>query len=412
MSITNNPAPNSNPLGDSAIGGTTDTNLGKVTTGGQNANVKQQNTIKGTEGVALHKQDQVGESTPAFEVINLSGEAPDDPGDPKIAQPREFKAQNKVCEWLTSTFLSKLTENFAIIADLGKEIHKAEGQMAVQMLKKVWETSVGIAALIMAKAQTEANMHLALAISAMVGLAVAIAGTALSLAGSMKVGSAKARKEALKSDTDAPEVQKNKEVKAGPSADAVGSRVAPKPLPKRPVADVDAPDQPVVQQQPQPGQGGRVNANGRPVDADVQNAQVNQNRAAANANDPNRAPVDAGTPETVGNAPAPKGKTTMEKIIDDKNTGQSMSIVGQGMQTAANSIREILDNVIQMIFKPILARYDGDIEKQRAVKDLASKALDSCIQAFNSGTDIVDAVARARDKLSEVIKANSINSRS
>lgn len=374
MTIGSNPhVPQSNPLGD--ISGTTNTNLGKVTTGGQNANVEQNEKAQGTKGVARSEIGQIGESSSLKEADAVTKNLPpQDPESPEIPAPREFKPQNQVNQWLTSFFLTALTVNFTAIAMLGKDIHKAEGAFAVKMFEKVWKMAVQTADLIMAKAQTEANMHLALAISAMVGLAVSVAGTALSIAGSFKTAGAKIRKDALKAPGDGPDAPKPTEARAGGTPNAVATnKTAPKPLPKRPVADVDVPNQPTVTQP--------------------------------------SARKDASVQKATGQKEPPNPTAEKERIVKDRRDAQVFSAVGQGMQAGANSVREIIDNIVQMIFKPILAKFDGDIEKTRAIKELASKALDSSIQAFNGGTDIVDGATRAMDKLSEVIKANSINSR-
>lgn len=372
MTISNNPfIPQSNPLGDNATG-TTISTTGKVTTGGQNANIKQDATVKGTEGVAQSEKATIGETStikaanavaPADSpIVNLDSE------NPKISPPGNSKPQSKVNPWLTSFFLTALTVNYTAIAMLGKEIHKAEGKFMVQMLEKVWKQAVQTADLIMAKAQTEANMHLALAISAMVGLAVSVAGTALSLGGLFKTSAAKARAKAL--DAAEPTTPKAGDVQAGPT-----------PL----KTQANAPQRP------------SVNA--------PETAPVGREFSTSSTTQPGKAPKGLGKKE-----PATP-QTEQQKAAEAKTSGKAMSVVGSGIQQSANSVREIIDNVIQMIFKPILAKFDGDIEKTRAVKDLASKALDSSIQAFNGANDIVDGATRAIDKLSETIRAHSINSR-
>ena len=380
MTISNNPGPQipqSNPLGDNATG-TTISTTGKVTTGGQNANVKQDATIKGTEGVAQSEKANIGETSTikaandiptsdVYSAVNLDSE------NPKIPPSREAKPQSKVNPWLTSFFLTALTVNFTAIAMLGKEIHKAESKFTVQMLEKVWKQAVQTADLIMAKAQTEANMHLAMAISAMVGLAVSIAGTALALGGLFKTSAAKSRAKAL--DLDSPTTPKSGEVQAGPSPLA----------PKRP--SVDAPQSP-------------------------KNSYLteNTNSPVVGREFPAGKPAGSKSPKALGKEP-PAPVPEQERIAQAKTTGKAMTMIGTGIQQSANSVKEIIENIVQMIFKPILAKFDGDIEKSRAVKDLASKALDSSIQAFNQANDMVDGATRAIDKLSETIKAHSINSR-
>lgn len=428
MTIGSN-VPQSNPLGDNGSG-TTNTVFGKVTTGGQNANVDQNEKAQGLKGVAQSEKGVVGENS-TIKASQLSADPPGAPGAeaPEISPTKEFKPTSKVNEWLTSTFLSKLSENYAEIAKLGKEIHKAEGAIAVQLFDKIWKMAVQTADLIMAKAQTEANMHLALAISAMVGLAVSVAGTALSVAGGLKASSAKGKKVALQAGGDDVPQQpgKTNDVKAGSLP--VGGVKPAKPLPTPP-KNLDAPDaqqvpvnpnaKPLPKPQPKPqAQVNPVDVPDQPpvVNQPVNNTGVNQpaaanpNQVGGTGNASNAQPDNASAARSVGDTKPSDPKSTMEQIIKDKGAGKAMQSVGAGMQAAANSVREIIDNIVQMIFKPILAKFDGDIEKSRAVKELASKALDSCIQAFNSGTDIVDGVVRAMEKLNEVIKANSINSR-
>lgn len=436
MSITNPLLPNSNPLGNDVNGGTTGSNLGKVTTGGQDTNVKQDSLVDGTAGVALSQQDMISMSSTlkAMDQTNLSSTGAPDPSNPVIPGPRSFDISNaaSVGAWF-STFLSHLSENYYIISMLGKKIHLAEGKMSTQMLQRVWNAAVQTAALIMAKAQTEANMHMALAISALVGLAVSVAGTALSLAGKMKSSSAKAKEEAL--DVDTPKTPSSTNLKAGahssvgsdrartdttvtPEDNPAQTLMQPAQRPNSPQVqanarpgDVDAPQEyrPLRPDQPAPLD--------RPANARQQDQAANvQNDAAvpsaanpvAGANQSSRPAGDTNAPDAVGQAQPAPATTERAKLEEQKNLGKSMGIVGAGMQAAANSIREVIDNVIQMIYKPILANYDGDIEKERATKELASKALDSSAQGFSGATDLVNAANQGMDKLGDVVKANRI----
>lgn len=466
MSINTN---NSNPLGSNFDTGTTGSTLGKVTTGGQNQNVQQEGKVDGTQGVALSEQDLISDTSTAKD-IKLTVRAAEDPTKPHILPVRALNLANvqfapgagaavvnKPNLWLTSFFLTALSVNFTKIAMLGKEMHKAEGVFTVLMLQKVWTMAVQTAALIMAKAQTEANMHMAMAIGAMVGLAVAVAGAALSLGGLGKT--AKAKLDLKKAQADGPPVNSASQARGGANP-GVGSQTArkpPKPLPHRPVGDragdvgqqpaqrapraqEGQPDRPVQQ-----GTGRRADGTssdnasfetlpdvvpeGPPVNpAPVQPvaqpvagqpaqggqpAQVNQpagqgNQPAGQANQP---AGQANQPAQANPTEAPKPKTPEEKYTEAKLAGKRMSVIGAAVTQAANPITQIIENLIQMVYKPIIGAFDAKIELKRAEKELAQKALDSSIQSFNGATEVVDGATRAYDKTSETIKANSINSR-
>lgn len=423
MTIGSN-IPASNPLGDGSLG-TTNSTAVKVTTGGQKAEVKESEKASGTLGVAQSEKSEVGQTSTikAADSENKS-KPPEDPDAPNIPGPKNFKPKNGASPWFSSTYLSRLSENYTQIAKLGKEMHITEGAMSVLMLLGIAQDAKTNADLIMLKAQKEANMHMAMAISAMVGLAVSVAGAGLSVAGGMKGAGAKMRANKLKAGGDTPDAPTLKtEAKAG--SVPVGTNSPARPSKQAPLTKPgeSIPDQPIQQQGFRPSRPNKP-APEKPV-ANPSDSQPVQNQTfspsrpskpapekpvANSSSKPDNQPA-AQAPEKAGKKQPDKAVSERDQIAADKRDAGTMSTIGHTITTSAPILNNIFENLIQMIAKPEIAKTERDLELSRANKELKSKALDSSIQAFNGATEIVDGAVRGMDKLGDVIKANSINSR-
>lgn len=396
MTIGNNgpaPLPISNPLGDSATGTTLST-TGKVTTGGQKTEVTEKEKASGTIGITRSQASSIGETSTVQAAESEAGtKPPEDPDAPAIGPVRQFRPKSNTNLWLSSSYLSHLSENYAEIAKLGKKIHVAEGAMSVLMLQGIAKDAQTNAELIMLKAQKEANMHMAMAISAVVGLAVSVAGVGLSIAGGFKAAGAKMRKNALKAGGDGMDAPKSN-IKAEAGGIPVGSRSPARPTKAAPLLKPgeSLPNQP-VQPQFRPSRPNKP-APEKPV-------------ASTSSERPN----DVQAPKEAGKRTPAEIRTEKDKIAIQQRDAGAMQSAGGAISAAAPVLNNVAENFIQMVFKPDIAKTERDLELSRANKELKSKALDSSIDAFRGATDIVDAAVRGMDKLGDVIKANSINSR-
>jgi hypothetical protein len=248
----------------------------------------------------------------------------------------------------------------------------------------------------MLKAQKEANMHMAMAISAVVGLAASVAGVGLSIAGGFKAAGAKMRKNALKAGGDGMDAPKSSTTKAEAGSIPVGSTTPPqRPTKAAPLTKPgeSLPDQPV---QPQ----FRPSRPNKPAPENKPGASTVSER-----------PNDVQVPKEVGKKTPAEITREKDKIAIQERDAGAMQSAGNAISMAAPVLNNVAENFIQMVFKPDIAKTESELEISRTNKELKSKALDSSIQAFNGATDIVDGAVRSMDKLGDVIKANSINSR-
>lgn len=396
MTIGNNgpgPLPISNPLGDSATGTTLSTAV-KVTTGGQMEKDTQIQQADGTIGVSQTKKSEIGETSSVKAADSVAeSKTPENPDAPAIAPVRQFRPKSNTNLWLSSSYLSHLSENYAEIAKLGKKIHVAEGAMSVLMLQGIAKDAQTNAELIMLKAQKEANMHMAMAISAVVGLAVSVAGVGLSIAGGFKAAGAKMRKNALKAGGDGMDAPKSN-IKAEAGGIPVGSRSPARPTKAAPLLKPgeSLPNQP-AQPQFRPSRPNKP-APEKPV-------------ASTSSERPN----DVQAPKEAGKRTPAEIRTEKDKIAIQQRDAGAMQSAGGAISAAAPVLNNVAENFIQMVFKPDIAETERDLELSRTNKDLETKADEAARKAFDDATGIVDAAVRAMDKLSDVIKANSINSR-
>lgn len=335
-------------------GATESSSLEKMTVGGQQLKVRQTETIKRGEF-----QDEL---TVASSNVKKNEEIPADGGSPILPLPGPYNpGKANIGHWFSS-FLTALTVNLVAVAMTNKEIHKIEGLNVVRQLGAIWEWAQSIGALIMAKAEKEAAMHMAQAIAAVASLAVAVLGAAMQIGGKAKEATAKGKLDEMGTANPLDSLSKSSTNKATAGSRPIG--------PDRPVADAPA--------------------------APPTNRVFNSKKA-------NQAPAGATTDKP--NAVASK-KLALENEI---RSGESMSIAGHALAMSTQSVHSIFDNIIQMIFKPEIAAYEQSIELARGSKEIAGKSLDSAINQFQGATSDLDAVLRALDKASsESMKANAI----
>lgn len=322
------------------------------TVGGQLLSVKQKAKVTGTTSTTVFK-DEVAESN--ADKPSIAFKDPGPAGEPTIAPANAYKPEAvQRNEWLNSTFMVRMAICFTAIAMLNKEIHKVEGAWLVRQLAYIWRSAEDIAALIMAKAEKEAAMHMALAIAAVASLVVAIVGAGMTIVG--KGMSTKAKNRIAELDegvTPPPNPQKTAQAGANKNI-----------APSRPTTDA-----------PQSAPEGRtINTDG----------QIK---------------ADAGKkPKRVQDMNAKERVEERQKMNDLDKRGDIFHGIGMAMTQATPSVGQIFENLIQMFFKPQIAHIEQQIELARASKDLASKALDSAIQGVNSAGQDLDAAMQSWTK--------------
>lgn len=249
--------------------------------------------------------------------------------------------------WLSSFFLTDLTQNLFEIVKAQKQIHSAEGKNLVKAMLKALALAEQIGDAIMAKAQKEANMYMMLSIFAAVSLAISLIGFGLS----MKGLATKAKASNLKS------------------------------------AKADAPD--------------TTTAGGTPSNsAGAQATKINNKNAAkakteAKANDLN------GQPET---------KTTSDATIKSlKNKAAKLDKVGTLLSTAAPIIEKIAENAYRAATVEDIAKSERDRTLFESYKQAMQQAYDNASKSMSEAGQAIDAALQMLQKIQdETSRAHSL----
>lgn len=394
------------------LGATTTSSKERETVGGQKADVKQGENVKGIVGVTSTdlQQDQMSVTQ---KKLNLYVNTEGPPGEPEIGPVKNFNLMAvKAAEnpWLQSTFMTKLTMTLAEIVMYNKDIHKSEAVVTVQQLQKIWAMAESNAALIMAKAEKEAAMHMGIAICGVACVALAVVGTIMSAAAAFKGGTLKNEGAMLEAKPVANPTA---------SGTAGAAHVAPvKPPPNKAALLHDSPPPssnivrtpPPRPNAPAPATYPAPSAASAPPAPKTVTFQTPPAKTQATAPS-SAAPANPSTP-----GPQAKSEMTPDQKLSEtmrintaKADNKGMGALGTTLSTLGVPLNTVFENFIQMIFKPQIAAIDAQIELVRAIKELASKALDSSMQSFNQAIEAlkeaIDLITRA---IAESIKANSI----
>lgn len=354
------------------IGSTESSTLEKQTVGGQQIKVKTSEAIHAASDAAVYKDDI---ATSKFE-RHFSLDPGDSPAEPKLPPAGPYKPEAvRPNEWLNSTFMVTIAVALTGVAMLNKEIHKAEGEWTVQALTNIWKSALSLAALIMAKAEKEAAMHMALAIGAVASLGVAVGGTALSIGG--KAQSTTARNRLAEMDEGITPLPTPTTSSAGATS-SVGSKTpstlrqdtqlnslgnsAPTPPPKLTPAQRAA-----HLNQPNPPQGTST----PPTATTKAKVKTHENK-----------PVQDMTPE--------QRVSERKKMNELDAKGENLHMIGMAMTQATPAVGQIIENLIQMYFKPEIAYIEQQIELERAMKELWQKSWDTALQGFNGAGQEID----------------------
>lgn len=332
-------------------GATESSSLEKDTFGGQLFSVKQKDRTTGTSSsstIAAFKDEGV-------EFQPLEFKEPGKPGEPQLLPTKPYEPQAvQRNEWLNSTFMVALAVAFTTIAMLNKEIHKTEGAWMVRQLAYVWRASQDIAALIMAKAEKEAAMHMALAIGAIASLAVAVIGAVMTVGGKAMSASAKSKLAAM--DEGAPQPANPQKTTTAGTERTVAPKTAQEPPPK--LADTRT---------------------------DLLRDVPPDHKIKPKTTDRPQQPTEELSPQ--------QKLSQKDKLIKQERDGESIAGIGSAFSMSTQSVNSIIENFIQMYFKPQVAYIEQQIELARASKELANKALDSATQGVNSaGQDLDNAM--------------------
>lgn len=361
------------------LGSTENSSLEKQTVGGQQIKVKHQDAATSVKNDQVFmdevEDNKVGKTYHQFT-------DPGKPGEPKLPAAGPYKPEAvQQNEWLNSTFMVSIAVSLTAVAMLNKEIHKAEGIWTVQALTFIWKSALSLAELIMAKAEKEAAMHMALAIGAMASLGVAVGGTALSIGG--KTTSTSARNRMAELDEGITPPPKPTTTQAGAQPGSVAPNT-PGPTVAERRANAYLPD----------------NApNPPPKSVAAKNVVVNdQGNApgALNTTPPstNATSIKADI-KTTKNKPAqdltPEQRVTERQALNKKDArGENLHMVGMAMTQATPAVGQIIENLIQMYYKPEIAYIEQQIELERAMKELWQKSWDTALQGFNGAGQEID----------------------
>lgn len=343
----------------------------KTTTGGEQSEVKNKrikdNTIFGDDITSDNKTGQTYASTSAQSTTGA--ENPGKAGEPSLPKPGNYDMgevvkESKVNDWFNTSYMVTLSEAYTEIILLNKDIHKVEGEFMVEQLAAVWKTAEVLGALIIAKAEQEAAMHMAQAIGGFASVGIAAFGTALSVGGRARATDAKNQSLAMDEGLSAKKPDKQVEVKAGATAD-VGTAKAAKPV-EQPSASADATASKV---------------------ADQKAALKHQKKKDA---------AKADSERTIEQKVSER-----QKLNEKEASGENYASIGAGVTQLAMPASQIVDNFIQMYYKPLIAEYDQQMELVRAFKDILMKGIDSTAQAFSGATQEVDAAMNAAIKVQD-----------
>lgn len=291
------------------------------------------------------------------------------PGSPSLSPPGNYNAaevagEMKANPWFGSTFLVSITRNMMSIVDIQGKIQEAEMELVVLQMNNTITLAHNTGDLILAAAEKEAKMYMAMAIASLVSLGVGCVGAAMSgvgkFKGAMKGIEAKQMKSGMKEKV--PE-KTNAEGRTGP--DGIGN-----------------------------------DAKTKQTQTTKEAKQLDKDATLANEKTDGK---NTGRVET---------KTDMEKWKELKKSEARYGALGDAgtlLVQSNTSLNNILTNFIQMVFKPEIAALERARTLSEASQKIAASSLEYASQAFSTASQAIDAALQLLQKIQdETARANDM----
>ncbi|KAF3362614.1 hypothetical protein PHSC3_000853 [Chlamydiales bacterium STE3] len=392
-------------------------NVGHVTKEGQSQVLSKDQILQIDSSVQFNEKYNLSKAFSSHDLSTLQSDVPN------LPMPGDVSTNNVAKEltgnpWLNNSFMTTLTANIMEIVRIKMSQRSQEGHINVQLMNVLGDLGHALGDLALDKAEKEAQMHMFQAIGSFISLGVTLAG------GAASVGSAVASRMSASKRLDAAQLDPAKAAAA-----AGGKRVgSANPDPANTQPSNTSPqqvngigshrDKTIKAGNHRLGISRNAKANSGLEESltSPSGSQWNGSKASVQSDGTvgGRSQVSSGRggPQkskapTTGDAGGMnvKGSPTYEKLIkraDNLDAGAAIAkAVGDTTIQASNQIGNIIDNLIQMAFKPEIGEIERETQIRQAQKQIAHQAMESASKDFSDAGQALDQALQALQKVQD-----------